>query len=137
MSGAKVEDLQKKLEELDIDDSQRKRLEIFLKEKQKIGELSADEFEKLGELGAGNGGVVWKVKHKPSDLIMARKVRFCHHQNGITARVRSTTGRYCFHRCLSVHTGGGGYLPIQQGKYPPPPRPGQDKGYPRVGTPPG
>ena len=26
----------------------------------------------------------------------------------ITACVRSTTGRYCFHRCLSVH-GGGGY----------------------------
>ena len=26
----------------------------------------------------------------------------------ITARVRSTTGRYCFHRCLSVHRGGGG-----------------------------
>ena len=24
----------------------------------------------------------------------------------ITARVRSTTGRYCFHRCLSVHGGG-------------------------------
>ena len=23
-----------------------------------------------------------------------------------TARVRSTTGRYCFHRCLSVHRGG-------------------------------
>ena len=26
----------------------------------------------------------------------------------ITARVRSTTGRYCFHRCLSVHRGEGG-----------------------------
>ena len=26
----------------------------------------------------------------------------------ITARVRSTTGRYCFHRCLSVHRGGSG-----------------------------
>ena len=26
----------------------------------------------------------------------------------ITARVRSTTGRYCFHRCLSVNTWGGG-----------------------------
>ena len=25
-----------------------------------------------------------------------------------TARVRSTTGRYCFHRCLSVHRGGEG-----------------------------
>ncbi len=74
MSGAKVEDLQKKLEELDIDDQQRKRLEIFLKEKQKIGELSSDEFDKLGELGAGNGGVVWRVLHKASALIMARKV---------------------------------------------------------------
>ena len=26
----------------------------------------------------------------------------------VTARVRSTMGRYCFHRCLSVHRGGGG-----------------------------
>ena len=26
----------------------------------------------------------------------------------ITARVRSTTGRYCFHRCLSIHIKGGG-----------------------------
>ena len=29
-------------------------------------------------------------------------------RNIFTAHVRSTTGRYCFHRCLSVHTGGGG-----------------------------
>ena len=29
----------------------------------------------------------------------------------ITARIRSMTGRYCFHRCLSVNiSGGGGYL---------------------------
>ena len=33
-----------------------------------------------------------------------------------TARVRSTTGRSCFHRCLSVHTQG----VIHQGRYPPP-----------------
>ena len=32
----------------------------------------------------------------------------------VTARVRSTTGRYCFHRCLSVHRGGGGQ-PTQPG----------------------
>ena len=25
----------------------------------------------------------------------------------VTARLRSTTGRYCFHRCLSVQTQGG------------------------------
>ena len=73
-AGANLDALQKKLEELDIDDQQRKRLEQFLTQKQKVGELTADDFEKSGELGAGNGGVVWKVLHKPTSLIMARKV---------------------------------------------------------------
>jgi mitogen-activated protein kinase kinase 1 len=64
------------LEELGMDDTQRKRMEFFLCQKEKIGgELSDDDFEKLGELGAGNGGVVMKVRHKSSGLIMARKVR--------------------------------------------------------------
>ncbi|XP_068226714.1 dual specificity mitogen-activated protein kinase kinase 1 isoform X2 [Palaemon carinicauda] len=70
-----LESLLKCIEELDMDDTQRRRLEIFLVQKQKIGELNADDFEKLGELGAGNGGVVNKERHKPSGLSMARKVR--------------------------------------------------------------
>ena len=41
-----------------------------------------------------------------------------------TDRVRSTTVRYCFHRCLSVHTWRGV------------PQPGPDGGYPNVGIPP-
>jgi len=52
-------------------------MELFLCQKEKIGgELSDADFEKMkdGELGAGNGGVVMKVKHKSSGLIMARKV---------------------------------------------------------------
>jgi hypothetical protein len=49
-------------------------MEFFLCQKEKIGELSDDDFEKLGELGAGNGGVVMKVRHRSSGLIMARKV---------------------------------------------------------------
>lgn len=60
-----------------MDDEQRKRMELFLCQKEKIGgELSDADFEKMkdGELGAGNGGVVMKVKHKSSGLIMARKV---------------------------------------------------------------
>lgn len=69
-----IEVLQERLEELEMDDSQRKRLEFFLWQKEKIGELNDDDLEKLGELGAGNGGVVMKVKHLPSGLIMARKV---------------------------------------------------------------
>lgn len=68
-------DLQKKLEELDLDEQQRKRLEAFLTQKAKVGELKDDDFERISELGAGNGGVVTKAQHKPSGLIMARKVR--------------------------------------------------------------
>ncbi|KAG8236288.1 hypothetical protein J437_LFUL016068 [Ladona fulva] len=69
-----IESLQESLEELEMDDTQRKRMESFLFQKQKVGELSDDDFEKLGELGAGNGGVVMKVRHRPSGLIMARKL---------------------------------------------------------------
>ena len=32
------------------------------------------DFEKLAELGAGNGGVVNKVRHKKTGIIMAKKV---------------------------------------------------------------
>lgn len=59
-----LEALRRTLEGLDIDDQQRKRLEAFLSQKQKVGELTADDFENLGELGAGNGGVVTKVTNK-------------------------------------------------------------------------
>lgn len=71
---ASLESLQQKLKELDLNDQQRERLESFLTLKQQVGELAADDFEKLGELGAGNGGVVLKVKHTTSELLMARKV---------------------------------------------------------------
>jgi len=74
-SQAKLEALQQKLQELDIDDQQRERLEEFLSQKQKIGDFEGEEnFDKLGELGAGNGGVVTKVQHKASGLVMARKL---------------------------------------------------------------
>jgi len=69
-----VEKLQEKLKELDLDEIQRRRLEHFLTQKQQVGELSGEECEKLGELGAGNGGVVTKILHKPTKLIMARKL---------------------------------------------------------------
>ncbi|KAF5277247.1 hypothetical protein FQR65_LT00355 [Abscondita terminalis] len=69
-----IDNLTARLEELDMDDSQRKRIEVFLCQKEKIGELSDDDFEKLGELGSGNGGVVMKVRHRSSRLIMARKL---------------------------------------------------------------
>ena len=68
------EALTKKLNELDLDSEQRVRLEQFLTQKQTVGELNAEDFEKISELGAGNGGVVWQVLHKKTELTMARKV---------------------------------------------------------------
>lgn len=69
-----TDDISKKLADLEMDDCQRERLMSFLAEKRKIGDLSTEDFEKLDEIGAGNGGVVTKVLHKPTGLIMARKV---------------------------------------------------------------
>nr|UCK81528.1 dual specificity mitogen-activated protein kinase kinase 1 [Arenicola marina] len=71
---ANMEMLQEKLQEMEIDDTQRERLQQFWIQKKTVGELAPEELEKMGELGAGNGGVVWRVKHKPSGQIMARKL---------------------------------------------------------------
>uniref|UniRef100_A0A8C2DFB0 Dual specificity mitogen-activated protein kinase kinase 2 n=1 Tax=Cyprinus carpio TaxID=7962 RepID=A0A8C2DFB0_CYPCA len=73
-SEANLEALQRKLGELDLDEQQRKRLEAFLTQKAQVGELKDEDFDPICELGAGNGGVVHKVRHKPSRLVMARKL---------------------------------------------------------------
>jgi len=65
--------LESRLTDLELDDQQRQRMRFFLSQKQKVDELKDEDFERLGELGAGNGGVVLKVLHKPTGLIMARK----------------------------------------------------------------
>ncbi|XP_034559186.1 dual specificity mitogen-activated protein kinase kinase 2b isoform X1 [Notolabrus celidotus] len=75
-SEANLESLKKILAELDLDEQQKKRLEAFLTQKAKVGELRDDDFQRVCELGAGNGGVVNKECHKPSGIIMARKVHW-------------------------------------------------------------
>ena len=45
------------VDDVDVDDEQRKRLEYFINLKKQLGELRGDDdFEKISELGAGNGG---------------------------------------------------------------------------------
>ena len=76
VSGAHSEDVMAKMQQMKLDDTTRRRLESFLEQKQRVGGLlQAEDLDKLGELGAGNGGVVIKVRHKPTGIIMARKVR--------------------------------------------------------------
>ena len=73
-----MEALDKAVRDLNITEQQRADLSIFMNEKKeflKYGEqLKDSQFERLDELGYGNGGVVLKVRHIPSGIIMARKV---------------------------------------------------------------
>ena len=75
--GGSVPDLEKKMEEVKIDEAQRKRLDDFIKQKQKVGLMDnaqKGDFTKQTELGAGNGGVVHLVCHKASGFEMALKL---------------------------------------------------------------
>ena len=76
-TGGELPDLEKKMEEAKIDDAQRKRLDDFIKQKQKVGLMDnaqKGDFVKKAELGAGNGGVVHLVHHKASGFEMALKL---------------------------------------------------------------
>ncbi|CAF1577410.1 unnamed protein product, partial [Didymodactylos carnosus] len=69
-----IERLKEEFNQLDCTDKQKDRMEEFFKSKQAVGELKQDDLVNICELGQGNGGVVWKVRHKPTDKIMARKL---------------------------------------------------------------
>ncbi|CAJ0578359.1 unnamed protein product, partial [Mesorhabditis spiculigera] len=68
--------LDEQLKRLGLTEPQRQRMDEWIQMKEGINEneLSEDQFETLGELGHGNGGVVNKVRHKTRGLIMARKL---------------------------------------------------------------
>jgi hypothetical protein len=69
-----IERLQEEFNQLDCTDKQKDRMEEFFKAKRAVGELKQDDLINIYELGQGNGGVVYKVRHKPTDKIMARKI---------------------------------------------------------------
>jgi len=59
----------------DVDDEQRKRMKLFFDKKKQLGELKSEEdFEKIAELGAGNGGVVHCVRHISTGTVIAKKM---------------------------------------------------------------
>lgn len=69
-----VDTITESLEELEMDDKDRERIKEFLKQKELMGEFKNQDLEKLGQLGSGNGGVVMKVRHVPTQVIMACKI---------------------------------------------------------------
>lgn len=59
----------------DHNNSNNERLdEFFNGNRQVVGHLNPDDFETISRLGSGNGGFVTKVKHIPSNQVLARKV---------------------------------------------------------------
>lgn len=63
------------VQSLDITANQKGKLEEFLKSREKIGDLTSEDLSVEGELGSGNGGVVLKVRHRLTSIVMAKKVR--------------------------------------------------------------
>lgn len=73
----RIDSLSKALVDMEVSDEQKANIAAFLEEKKKIvqqGEMKEQHFLRMAELGFGNGGVVLKVEHKPTGIIMARKV---------------------------------------------------------------
>ena len=73
-SAKTVQQLTNMVQKLDITDSQKDKLEEFLKCREKIGDLQNEDLSVEGELGSGNGGVVLKVRHRKTGTVMAKKV---------------------------------------------------------------
>jgi mitogen-activated protein kinase kinase 1 len=69
-----VQHLTLMVQQLDITEKQKDKLEEFLNQREKIGDLANDDLTVEGELGSGNGGVVLKVRHKKTGTVMAKKV---------------------------------------------------------------
>ena len=96
-----IDSITAKLDQVEMDNLQRKRFETFLCDKEKIGELKADDFVKLGEIGSGNGGVVLKVLHKSTGLIMARKL--IHLEVKATVKMQIMRELKVLHECNFPH----------------------------------
>ena len=69
-----IQKLSELVQMLDITDTQKDKLEEFLKSRENIGDLTNEDLSVEGELGSGNGGVVLKVRHRKTGTAMAKKV---------------------------------------------------------------
>lgn len=58
-----------------------RRIEEKRKERDEI-EVTPGTLEDLGRLGEGASGEVRRVKHRPSGVVMAKKVRLCWGEEG-------------------------------------------------------
>lgn len=60
-----------------MSETQKSGMEEFVRRKRMVleaGSWKEEDFIKLEELGFGNGGMVLKVRHRVTEIVMARKV---------------------------------------------------------------
>ncbi len=69
-----IQKISEMVQSMDISDQQKDELETFLKSREEIGDLTNDDLAVEGELGSGNGGVVLKVRHRKTNIEMAKKL---------------------------------------------------------------
>ncbi|VDM27414.1 unnamed protein product [Hydatigera taeniaeformis] len=88
---------QRQLDDQQLDDSQRERIEEFLRCKKDIHELHPEDFTKISELGSGNWGVVSRVRYNRTNIIMAKKtIRLdIKHEVGTQILRELEVGRHC------------------------------------------
>lgn len=56
------------------DDNIGNEINEFIRTRQVVGNLNPDDFETMEALGSGNGGFVTKVRHIPTNKVLAKKV---------------------------------------------------------------
>uniref|UniRef100_A0A7E4US40 mitogen-activated protein kinase kinase n=1 Tax=Panagrellus redivivus TaxID=6233 RepID=A0A7E4US40_PANRE len=100
--GEKV--IEDSLRSLHLSGNQAESLQNFLTQKQQIsqlGELCEEELDRICELGHGNGGVVHKMRHRKSNLIMARKL--VHLEVKASVRTQILKELEILHKCNSPY----------------------------------
>nr|CAD2135045.1 unnamed protein product [Meloidogyne enterolobii] len=66
--------LDSQLKQLSLSGAQIERMNEWINLKKQIGELSDDVLERICDLGHGNGGVVHKMRHSKTGVVLARKL---------------------------------------------------------------
>nr|CAD56893.1 MAP kinase kinase 2 [Meloidogyne artiellia] len=70
----KTPSLDSQLRQLSLSGAQLQRMNEWITQKKQIGTLSDDVLERICDLGHGNGGVVHKMRHSKSGVVLARKL---------------------------------------------------------------
>lgn len=82
-------------------DVEETRLEALVVPQNLALDLKSDEIVTLAELGAGNGGTVSKVRHTPTQTIMARKIIHVEAKNSVRRQILREL--QILHKCNSPY----------------------------------